>query len=252
MSGGFLCPTTGLYLVGGRRNGLRVATESWGPLNPPERVAGDDPVGWNRYDTPGSTVYLADTPEIAYSEVLSPFALKLGQVHPLQKDADFFGMALEEYLGQMQSEWNAMVPGCLPAHWRHRRRLYNTTLQGTGWWIDIEHPESLAVIGRGIGNRLRNEAGIERMTLGVLLGEQRFITTLIGQWIRGLKLHDGSAALGIRFHSKHGGGYCWAYWLRRKDDGLPGDPLSADAGQDIDMDDPALQAVARRFRIQMM
>lgn len=77
------------------RSGRRVATTDHKALDPRERLAGDDPAGWSRYDTPGSTVYISDTDEIAFAEVLSGYALKLGMKHPMQKDADFMGMTLD-------------------------------------------------------------------------------------------------------------------------------------------------------------
>lgn len=91
------CARTGLWLVDDFTTGLRVATRTRGPLDPPVRLSGEDPGEWNRFDTPGSTIYLADSEEIAFAEMLSTYALKLGQKHPLQKDADFLGMGLEEF-----------------------------------------------------------------------------------------------------------------------------------------------------------
>jgi hypothetical protein len=41
-------------------------------------------------------------------------------------------------------------------------------------------------------------------------------------------LDDGSQSVGIQYGSKHGGGLSWAYWLRRRDDGLGNDAIGAD------------------------
>lgn len=74
---------------------------------------------------------------------------------------------------------------------------------------------------------------------------------MIATWVREQILDDGSLPLGIRFRSKHGSGYCWAYWLRRRDDGLEDEPMSADSGQEIDIDRPALVAVSARMGIKL-
>ncbi len=54
--------------------------------------------------------------------------------------------------------------------------------------------------------------------------ENRAVTTLLAQHVRGQSLFDGSLPLGIQFTSKTGYGTCWARWDRRADDGLtPGE-----------------------------
>lgn len=44
---------------------------------------------------------------------------------------------------------------------------------------------------------------------------------------------DGGLPVGIRFQSKHSGGKCWAYWLRRRDDGLDEVAMESDVGMQI-------------------
>lgn len=249
---GHRCETTGLWVVDDFRTGCRIATTHRGPLDPPERLAGDDPAGWSRYDTPGSTVYISTDQELAFAEVLSGYALTLGAIHPLQKDADFMGMALEEYLRSVDTEWgNQLGLGALAKHWRDRRRIYELTLGGTGWWVDVEHPDSVAAIRAGIGAQLHEERGLTQLTLGVLHGEDRAATAMVSAWIRKQVLEDGSLPLGIRFNSKHGGGHYWAYWLRRRDDGLEGEEMSSNDGAPIHLHNPALETVSRRFGIKV-
>lgn len=52
----------------------RIATESYGALNPFERPALDQAVtqtgSWNRFDTPGRTIYAAKTRRGAFTECL--------------------------------------------------------------------------------------------------------------------------------------------------------------------------------------
>ncbi|MGJ9404040.1 hypothetical protein [Arthrobacter sp. KK5.5] len=117
--------------------------------------------------------------------------------------------------------------------------------------MDVEHPETIAALGAGIGTGLHDGRGIDQLTLGVLHGENRAATTLVSTWIREQVLDDGSRPLGLRFRSKHGGGHCWAYWLRRRDDGLEETAMVADPGTAIRSDNPALNAAARRFGIKI-
>ena len=110
------CAKTGLHILNDFRSGRRIATTNRGPLDPPERLAGSDPADWNRYDTLGSTVYISDTDEIAFAEVLSSYALTLGAKHPLQKDADFMGMTLDVYMRSVSAEWGiTWGPGSWPS-----------------------------------------------------------------------------------------------------------------------------------------
>lgn len=246
------CTKTGLWILDDFRTGCRIATTNRGPLDPPERLAGDDPAGWSRYDTPGSTVYISADEEIAFAEVLSSYALTLGAKHPLQKDADFMEMSLDVYLRSVIAEWgNHVGPGFLAKHWRDRRSIYELTLGGTGWWVDVEHPDSIAALSAGIGGQLHGGLGLTQLTLGVLHGENRAATTMVAAWIRKQVLDDGSLPLGIRFKSKHGGGDCWAYWLRRRDDGLEGEEMTSDDGAPIPTRNTALQTVAARFGIKV-
>lgn len=117
--------------------------------------------------------------------------------------------------------------------------------------MDIEHPESIAAIGAAIGKRLNDDLGIEQLTLGVLHGENRAATTMAATWVRDQMLDDGSYAFGIKFKSKHGGGNCWAYWLRRRDAGLDEAVMESDDGIQIHANNPDLLTVARRFGIKL-
>jgi hypothetical protein len=70
MSG--LCTRTGLAYVEGPVTGFRIAKTSYGPLKllaRPEAAA--DHSGWSRFDTAGSTIYLAGDAGTAYAETLA-------------------------------------------------------------------------------------------------------------------------------------------------------------------------------------
>jgi hypothetical protein len=122
--------------------------------------------------------------------------------------------------------------------------------EAAGGW-DIEHPDSIAAIGAGIGKRLNDELGIEQLTLGVFHGENRAATTMAATWVRDQMLEDGSYPLGLKFQSKHGGGNCWAYWLRRRDYGLDEVAMESDDGMQIHLHDQDLLTVSTRFGIKL-
>ena len=92
------CTKTGLRIIRSGLHGYRVATREWGPLNPRPHSVGSDASrsAWSRYDTLGSTVYLAVTEEIAFAEMLAPYARKLGDFDPLSKDAEALGLPLQD------------------------------------------------------------------------------------------------------------------------------------------------------------
>lgn len=76
------------------------------------------------------------------------------------------------------------------------------------------------------------------------------LTVLAAARLRDLRLVDGGFADGIRFISRHGAGVCWAFWMRRTDDGLDNELLSSGTGVSIMADDPDLLDVSRRFGIK--
>ena len=234
------CAKTGLWLVPVPIIGYRVASESYGALDPRPRGGGPRS-GWNRYDTIGSTVYVAQTPTIAFLEMLSAFQLPLGKDASLQKDADALGITLKEFLEVIEADWDEQGfrgTGYIPPEWANKRNIYRVQLTGPGWWVDIENPSSLAAVRRGLGDILHSETGLQQLTTSDLRGENREVTTRIASWARAQVLDDGSQAVGLRFGSKHGGGFSWAYWLRRRDDGLGEDAIVADMGAEISASTP--------------
>lgn len=250
MSGtGRQCTLTGVWIDTAFADGYRVAVTAYGPLNPPPRSAGSDRSGWGRFDTTGSTVYFASSPETAFQEVLSPFAQQLGGRSSLEKDAAALGLSLVDFLAAVGREWDEssfMGRGSLPAQWRVRRRLYHLRLAEPGWWVDIGHPETIAAIRRILGEDLHAATGCTEVTLAELHAPNREVTTRIASWLRGLVLDDGTRALGIRYNSKFGG-ECFAYWLRRRDDGLGNDSLHPVSEAVITLRTDALHTAAKRL-----
>jgi len=138
-----------------------------------------------------------------------------------------------------------MGMGHLPASWRIERLLYRITLPTQGWWIDVEHPDSLAAIETALEPDLA-ALNVGALTVAALRGEDRHITTTVARWAQGLHLDDGTLPLGITYGSKHGTGRCWAYWLT--DTTPPG--LACDEGAAITETDADLRRVTDRFRIR--
>lgn len=246
-----ICQKNGLALIEGPLTTYRVAKESYGPLNPQERGSLDENrSSWYRFDTPGRTLYAAADPESAFIEALSWARMTHGHRTYLAKTAKFMGLPLEEMRRNVEEEWAAnssMVPGWIPANWREGRLLY--TLQfGAGWWIDIAHAATLAMLNDSIGHDLYDDGVLpESLTLSEVTGGDRRCTTLLASYLREQVLDDGSYPLGIRFPSKHGSagashGQCYAFWMRRRDVGLDDDVVQVSRAQGIAVGHPAHQA----------
>lgn len=245
-----ICATTGLALVEEEVTGYRITKTSFGPLNPRERRQSEDRSGWSRFDTAGRTIYIADTARTAYLETLSPARVGADFSAAAQFAADFFGVPLAQAEKDIQDEWahnGHMVPGWLPASWRDGRLMYELQVLGTRSWVDMDSAETIAALNRAVDPPLWIPDDATPVTLGVLTGENRAATTAIAQWIRQQILDDGTYPAGIRFPSKFGGGVCWAYWMRRTDDGLGADPISELSSRSIDGDDADLQYVLELY-----
>jgi hypothetical protein len=246
------CTRTGLHLlrVAGDST-FRVAKPRYGALSAPPRTGGADSATWGRFDSPGRTLYVARDRTTAFAEVLSPFKQQLGNVNPLEADAAALGLSLDEFLEQVASDWQEqsfMGVGAVPKLWRDVRSMYQVSATGAGWWIDVEHPDSLAALEQLVSNTLI-DAGIKALTTAVLRSENRAVTTAVGTALRTLPLDDGQPARGLQFGSKLGGGWCRAIWLP-DDDAAPAD-LVALSGEAILITDDDLSIAATRFDIRV-
>lgn len=252
---GQVCPATGVWLLPARRQtAYRIQKAGYPALSAPLRVDGKDRLAWGRYDTVGTTLYLAENAECAFSETLAPFKRAIGTVDPLQKDADALGMTLEEFYEEVASQWQEksfMNSGTLPRIWRSERQLHIVELPFPGWWIDVEHPETMAAVEAAIPDTLK-DLGISHVDTSLLRSSRRDVTTAIADHLRDLVLFDGSYAPGIKFGSRHGGYSNWAVWLRNHDLKLAGDDgLLHLSESPIPFNDPDLEAASRRFRLKV-
>lgn len=251
-----ICTTTGLAVLETPLRGFRIAKSSYGPTSPLQRpaLAADSPArnNWSRFDTPGSTIYLADTRRTAYLETLTPIRIGSQFRSAVAYMATIFGVSSAQARQMVETDWahnGNMVPGWLPAIWREGRLMYQLEVPAPAQWIDLTAAESLATLNKEIGSLLE-ALGESETTLGTLTGNNRLATTAIAEWIRQQTLDDGTNPDGIKFHSKYGGGTCHAYWLRRHDLGLAGDGVRRISEQEIQADDAELTSVLKMYGAQ--
>jgi len=253
VNGGTTCTATGLRLVPELgETTYRIAKPRYGALSAPERTARSARKRWGRYDSLGRTLYLAREAESAFAEVLSPFKRQLGALDPLESDAAALGLTRSELLELVAEEWGEaqfMGMGAVPQQWRVDRCVYEVIGQGDGWWIDVEHPDSLSVLEATIEPTLIRQ-GVRSLTTAVLRGENRIVTTAVGMHLRGIELFDGSVARGLQFGSKHGGGWCRAAWMPGAADSWSADFI-ATSGEPLLVTDEHLARASERFRIKV-
>lgn len=223
------CASTGLRLIPAAGEiAFRVAKDRYGALSvrknslvgpmPIGSGAASDPRG--RYDSIGSTVYLADSRQCAYAEVLLGFRQQRAAV---AKAAESVGWTVEDYITSVraQARTNGVdVPWAISVDWQMDRSIYEIRLPRQGWWVQIDDPDTLRALERLTPTTVGMTERLQLLTSGSLSGEDRALTTLLAHTIRGSTLDDGSEALGINYPSKTLSGRCWAYWDRRADEGL--------------------------------
>ncbi|WP_426592608.1 hypothetical protein ACPPVS_12610 [Cellulomonas sp. McL0617] len=103
-----------------------------------------------RFDTLGRTVYFSDSPEAAFAEVFSPFRRERGA---LAADAAASGMGLDEYIDAVTEDAEARgmdTPWGIGGDWQMARSLYRVRMPLQGWWVDIEHRDTLAAITKNM------------------------------------------------------------------------------------------------------
>lgn len=237
------CSATGLFLLDGPVTMYRVAQSrpARGPLNPLPRPA--DPAVdrsiWNRFDTPGLTIYGADTRATAFTESIAYKAPSAKDYAGLREIADDQGISLHELLSDLHRA-GKLVDG-LDHHWRLERSIYTLSFPPLPW-IDLTHPDTVVAIkSSGI-------AGSDRMSLADLTGDDRRLTTAVAQWIRSQQLGDGRRPAGIRYPSKFGlseGDYCYAGFLNAPNEG------ASQTGYGFAAGDPDLQTAVTRTGVSV-
>jgi hypothetical protein len=173
-----------------------------------------------RFDTRGSTIYLADSRECAYAEVLVGFRQERAKI---AKAAEAIDWEVDEYIAQVLSEAQANgvdVPWAISVDWQMDRSIYEIRLPREGWWVQMDHAETLAALEDLVPKSIGMTERLQLLTSGAVASEDRDLTTLLAHVLRGQRLDDGSEPLGISYVSKTLKGRCWAYWDRRTDESL--------------------------------
>lgn len=250
---------TGPHLWHGPVTAWRVARQSYGPLNPPDRPAqgpGSDPVGWGRYDTVGRTVYAAADTAGAFLEALSWARTQISATNrAIRKTAAWFGVTEQEAWRMVEDDWRrngAMTPGWVPGVWRAGRRIYRLQFPAA-WWVDMTHADTYRAVSDQLADRLDAAGRPDGVTFSDVTSEDRHLTTMIAAWARTTVTGpDGAPTAGIRYQSKNGragngDGICYAYWLPATPAARP--TVHADQGAVIPADDPDLHTATQALGI---
>lgn len=215
--GGRNCSLSGLRLIASAGElSVRIGKNRYGATGALPRNAGEDRREWSRFDSPGRTLYVAEDEPTAFAEVLADFQLPPGKrFHHLEADATAAGLTIDDFLLAVErerGERGLQYMGYLPASWRDDRRVFFLLLRQDGWLIDIEHPDSIAVLRERCESALEDRS-IRVLTTADVRGNDRELTTTFASVLRGIQLDTGLSAAGIHYESKHGGGWCRALWL---------------------------------------
>lgn len=227
--GAAVCQATNFTLLpsAGRRI-FRVAQAKYGATAPPPRTldADADTADWNRWDTPGRTLYGCSSEVGALMEVLGYIRPDPPSI-PLEDLFDDVGAGdmatLAEQIALELPAHGGMPYRSIPKAWRDARQLYELHLPVTGWFIDIADAGTIATVSATMPNLLAAH-DIADLTLSELTASTaaaRRLTTAIATEIRArVVLDDGSLPHGIAYPSKKGTSlHNWALWMRRTDDG---------------------------------
>jgi hypothetical protein len=188
-----ICGVTGLALVpSSAEHAYRIAKESYGPLNPPLRTQKKPRGQWGRYDVLDHRTIYAGMPErCAYAESLAFARPDIDiELSEFFDDDTYFGR-LEDEIIKEWTQRDHMSPRQVAAAWRNERLIYRLVLPETGWFVDIEHSDSIAAIIHSLQPAL-SMAGVQQLTTSHLRGENRALTTSIAEWIHKQVLDDGA------------------------------------------------------------
>ncbi|MEP7765141.1 hypothetical protein [Sanguibacter sp. 25GB23B1] len=205
-----------------------------------------------RFDTIGRTVYFGDSPECCFAETLQAFRKNR---QALAADAQAAGQDVDEYVRDVTQDAldNGLdTPWAVSVDWQMERSLLPIRMPLEGWWVLIDHPDTLNTLNDALAADLRS-VGVTLLTSSIATGENRAATTLIAQHVRDLVLDDGSQPLGISFPSKTGYGRCLAWWNRREDDGLlPADEGPSSDGRSDNVDTPGFRRVCSDWSLSVL
>lgn len=139
----------------------------------------------------------------------------------ISRAAASIGWDIESYIEQILEGIDP--PWGISLDWQMARSIYELGLPRSGWWVQIDHPETLAALETHLPAMAGSGQELRVLTAGNITGEDKDLTSLIAQAIRERILDDGSEPLGISYQSKTLHGRCRTYWDRRADADLPAD-----------------------------
>lgn len=119
-----VCAVTGLAYLEEAVTGGTIAKSSYGPLNPlPRPIGPTDTTSWSRFDTPGSTVYMAADRRTAYAETLSMGKVSNDFRNAVACAAREFGRPVETARRMIQDDWrpNLLQRSTATLAWPSRR-----------------------------------------------------------------------------------------------------------------------------------
>lgn len=214
-----ICNTTQLaLLLGPAQPVYRLADPHYGPLRPRLRPtdAPDNRSTWHRYDLAGErTIYAASSLEGMYAEILQP----LKKPEPTPAGALFDdvgeGETVQDLIAHDFAEDGKEPPHEIDLDWLLKRRLYTMLLPTAGWFIGAEHSSTIAYLNRNRPPVLLAK-GLQQVTVAVLRGEDRYVTSHLAETMAGPRLQDQTRPIGLFYGSKLGSDWdCWAVAARR-------------------------------------
>jgi len=248
------CAKTGLRLRPATGDTIwRVQKTSYGAANPRVPKPDDDPAEWGRWDVVGHrTIYGGGSQAGALVETLQDFRIVKSTSPPLRELFDHVPnntTLLDAIHAEWASDWGNFTPGKIPKTWRESRNLYELQVPTKGWFIEIDHADSITAMAVGLRDELET-LGVHQLTVQQLYEDDRRLrlTSTIADWIWHQVLDDGSLPVGIHYHSKWGANYdCFAVWLRAIDDGKPSnsEPTKLLNSHCINCADPWVEEAAR-------
>lgn len=185
----------------------------------------------NRYDVAGGGVLYG-----AISEATC-FAETIARFRPTPK--------MRELLKDDPEEGRFMVCGGVPRAWRLRRRIYVLHTEDALPFVDVEHADTLTYLEDTLASTLVALGYHDNLDLADVRNSDRRLSRAIATHFYGEQDEFGNLRYsGLRYRSRLDSGDCWAVF--------EGTSVRNDesAVKPIELDNPNLQALARRWDLR--